>query len=280
MTYEEIISRLDFRGGELPILSELHKKYGPQRKLAWKKYSEGDEAFLAFLEECERERGTEMGYLVLYFYLLFGEHTYEICKKRGIPEKNFIWLMSAYPAVSIINHGQTGKYGLGLPIYRSFMRRYVEAVIFFLVRLEFEVISSPLDFELEGRKIKKGETVLNVHIPRDMPLTEELCEESYRQAKEFFRRHFDIVDPVFVCESWLCDPWLEECLKESSSILNFQRKFKILETTDDADDAIGWIFGKKLDNINDYPEDTTIRRAAKRKLLAGERIGTALGARL
>ena len=99
-------------------------------------------------------------------------------------------------------------------------------------------------------------------------------------TKVFFKKHFDIDSPVFICESWLLDPWLEECLKEGSSILSFRRKFKILEVTDDADDAIGWIFGKKLDNIEDYAEDTTIRRAAKKKLLSGERIGTALGTRL
>ena len=76
------------------------------------------------------------------------------------------------------------------------------------------------------------------------------------------------------------DPWLEECLSENSTILRFQRKYKILEVSDNADSAVGWIFGKKLDDINDYAEDTTIRRAAKKKLLNGERIGTALGARL
>lgn len=280
MTYEEIVSRLDFRGGELPILSELHKKYDPQKELAWKRYCEGDDSFKAYLDECSEKSGFSVGMLNLYFYILFGEHTYEICMSRNIPEENFLWIMRAYAAVSIVNHEKTGEHGLGLPIYRSFMRRYVEAVIFKLGRLEFEVSQSPIAFEIDGRKIAKGDTVLSVHIPKDAAFNEELCEDSYRRAKVFFKKHFDIDSPVFICESWLLDPWLEECLKEGSSILSFRRKFKILEVTDDADDAIGWIFGKKLDNIEDYAEDTTIRRAAKKKLLSGERIGTALGTRL
>ena len=280
MTYEEIISRLEFKGGELPILSEIHNKYSAKRTVAWEKYLAGDESFREYLEVCSKESGFSVGMLNLYFYILFGEHTYGICKSRDIPEENFFGIMNVYPAVSILNFGKAEEYGFSLPIYRSFLRHYVDAEIFFFVRLEFELCPSPLDFEIEGRKIKKGDTVLNVHIPRDMPFTEELCEESYEKAREFFARHFGLENPVFICHSWMCDPWLEECLSESSTILNFQKKYTILQTDDDSDDAIGWIFGNKLDDINDYAEDTSIRRAAKKKLLAGERIGTALGARL
>ena len=280
LKYEEIISHLTFTGGELPILSEIHIKYGARKEEAWERYLAGDDSFKEYLDLCADESGFSIGLLNLYFYLLFGEYTYEECKSRGIPDENFLSIMNAYPAVSILNFNQTKEYGFSLPIYRSFLRRYVGAKLFFLERLEFELCESPLDFEIEGRKVSKGETVLNVHIPRDLPFNEEICEKSYARAKEFFRKHYGIETPVFICHSWMCDPWLEECLSESSAILNFQRKFAILQTDDDSDDAIGWIFGKKLDNINDYAEDTTIRRAAKKKLLEGERIGTALGARL
>ncbi len=280
MNYEQIMSRLKFSGGEEEILSKIREKFKSESDVAWKRYLEGDESFRLYLEECSRESGFSAGMLNLYFYILFGEHTYEECKSHDISDDIFFGIMNVYPAVSVLNFKQANEYGFSLPVYRTFLRRYVGATIYFFERLEFEICPSPLDFEIEGRKVNKGDTVLSIHIPRSLPLTEELCEKSYALAKEFFAKHYKLENPVFICHSWLMDPWLEECLKPESAILNFRKKFKILEVDNDPDNVIGWVFEKKLDNIEDYPEDTSLRRATKKKLLAGERIGVAYGARL
>ena len=280
MNYENFLNELDLNNDELALLSTAHSKCLNDVVQAREYYDKGDEAFGEYLATLSEKKGIDVNILNLYLYLRFCENTYEICASRGISDEDFLEMMSCWRIVSDICYERTGHYGVAQAVYRSWQRRFVNATIFRLGRLEFETIASQWDFEVGGISIKKGDTCISVHIPRNDSFDEEACEAAYERARIFFRKHFGLENVVFVCESWLMDPWLEECLKESSTILSFQKKFKILEVADRPDIAIGWIFGKKLDDINDYAEDTSIRRAAKKKLLAGERIGTALGARL
>ena len=280
MKYENFISKLGFCDEELSALAEADAKCSDVISEAREFYDKGDEAFGEYVASLSEKRGIEVNMLTLYIYLRFCENTYEICRSRNISDDDFLEMMECWKIVSDITRERTGHYGVAQAVYRSWQRRFVDATIFRLGRLEFETISSLWSFEVDGIEVREGDPCISVHIPRKDKFDEASCEASYARAREFFKKHYNLENVVFVCQSWLMDPWLEECLKLDSTILNFQKKYKILEVEDKADVAIGWIFGKKCEDINDYPEDTTIRRAAKKKLLAGERIGTALGARL
>ena len=281
MKYDDFIGKLGFCEEEMSLLSYAQKKC-PAEIISEARtfYNKGDEAFGEYLISLSERLGVDINILNLHIYLCFTENTYELCKARGISDENFLEAMSCWKIVSDICHERTGGYGVAQAVYRSWQRRFVDATIFRLGRLEFETVASTLNFEIDGIEIREGDPVISVHIPRKDRFDEASCEAAYERARKFFKKHFDMDKIVFICHSWLMDPWLCDALAETSTIVNFQKKYKILEVDDNAASAIGWIFGKKLDDINDYPEDTTIRRAAKRKLLAGERIGTALGARL
>ena len=281
MKYDDFIGRLGFCGEELSLLAEAREKCSEETlSEARTFYDKGDEAFGGYLTALSEKLGVDVNILTLYIYLRFSENTYELCKAHGISDEDFLEMMTCWKIVSDICRERTGGYGVAQAVYRSWQRRFVDATIFKLGRLEFETVTSKWNFEVGGIEVREGDPVISVHIPRKAGFDEAACEASYERARKFFKKHYGLSSVVFICESWLIDPWLEECLSDDSTILNFQRKYKKLEVSDAPDIAIGWIFGKKLDNINDYPEDTTIRRAAKRKLLAGERIGVALGARL
>ena len=70
---------------------------------------------------------------------------------------------------------------------------------------------------------------------------------------------------------------LRELLPEGSNILRFQRRFDILRVDENSPAALEWIFPDPKVKPEDFPEDTRLRRAAKRYLLSGGRIGWTLG---
>lgn len=76
---------------------------------------------------------------------------------------------------------------------------------------------------------RRGDAVLDVHIPATGPLDEQAVERSFAQAGEFFPRHFPEFDYAgFTCISWLLDPQLRDCLPPTSNIVRFLDRFRLL----------------------------------------------------
>lgn len=99
--------------------------------------------------------------------------------------------------------------------------------IFRLGRLQYSM--SPADFEIEEVGLRIGDPVLEVHIPRGEPLTEEDCLRSLAQAKPFFGTYYpDFPCDFCVCYSWLLDDTLDPLLGERSNIRRFRALFRPL----------------------------------------------------
>jgi len=79
------------------------------------------------------------------------------------------------------------------------------------------------------------------------------------------------------CDSWLLSPVLEELLPESSRILAFQHRFRILSVDRDNTGAIGWIYPGYREPSGQLPEDTGLQRRMKAFLLSGGKPGWAEG---
>ena len=153
---------------------------------------------------------------------------------------------------------------------------------FALGRFQYEYDRFPVDFTTSaGVKIKKGTKCINFHIPSSgIPLTDDVRLDSYKKAYEFFA---DQRTPegylILKCSSWLLYPRYKEFLFKESNILKFQSDFELYEavTRDDFGDA--WrVFGKYSDSpVEEYPENTKLRRAFKQWLLSGEKTGYGCG---
>ena len=60
-------------------------------------------------------------------------------------------------------------------------------------------------------------------------MTAEACDASFAWAPRFFARHFPEDDyRVATCGSWLLDEQLAEYLPETSNIVQFQRRFRLV----------------------------------------------------
>lgn len=126
-----------------------------------------------------------------------------------------------------------------------------------------------------------GQPYLEVHVPPSGPLIPELCHASYAEAAEFFRKYFGYTEIIFCISSWLLSPDLENLLPASSNILKFAQDFTLLSTRIDTK-------GKSLTNfttfaslpedLNDLPENSSLQRAVKAHLMAGNTLKYGFGA--
>ena len=141
--------------------------------------------------------------------------------------------------------------------------------------------------QFKRRKLRKtmggyaeGSYYIDVHIPGGAPLTPELCVASYAEAAVFFRKRYHMTDIIFGCHSWLLSPELNNILPAKSNILAFAHDYTIWETrTDPTSSAVSFIFNVPAlpADINTLPEDTSLRKALKMHLKAGNSINTAFG---
>lgn len=159
---------------------------------------------------------------------------------------------------------------------------FFEMTRFGFDRLQFELTEFIQDYEKDGKKLKKGDKVINVHIPRSLtPLTKESCDNAYKMAAEFFKK--DITDnPIaFVCHSWLLYPGTLEVFPKKTNTYRFAHEFDVIWATHDKDgeypDTWRLFDMDYTGNIEDYPENTSMRRAFKDYLRNGGKTGEGYG---
>lgn len=155
---------------------------------------------------------------------------------------------------------------------------------FALGRLQFEPAVFKYEITLAGKTIRPGDLVVNVHIPSGKPLRREEYLESYRRACEFFAPLFEDGVTVFYCSSWLLHSSTPEIYPAGSNTPAFAADFTIIPGTEREGRGNLWrVFGTPADAdrpIEEFPEDTSLRRALKARLLRGEPVGSAVGVQL
>ena len=154
---------------------------------------------------------------------------------------------------------------------------------FALGRLQFELsIYNGEDYEKNGKKLTKGDTVIGVHIPRsETPVTKEATDDAYAQAAKFFIDQIPNKQVVFVCHSWLLYTETLEVFPKHSNTYRFIHEFDVTWNSYDKEGVYNdaWrLFDMDFTGkIEDYPENTSMRRAYKKFLLDGGRTGEGFG---
>ena len=119
----------------------------------------------------------------------------------------------------------------------------------------------------------------NTHIPESGPLDPAACDDSFARALALFGARGDGTTRAFVCSSWLLDDQLAAYLPAESNILNFQRRFTLVDSeTSDApldgatqgDHAVAkFIFRRPLAELPAVEPRSTLERALLEHLAAG-----------
>ena len=106
-----------------------------------------------------------------------------------------------------------------------------------------------------------GDTVLDMHIPKDGDFTPDTCRESVAMAEAFFARHFpEITFKGLFCHTWMFTAQLDQFLKPGSHILAFRDEFHRLPVAGSVNYLWKFVFGEAYTREN-APRDTSLRRA-------------------
>lgn len=248
-----------------------------QKDAAWHAYSRAPERFDRLarrtLKSSKRyPRLNPRNYLALA--VCAAALTRQEYRKRGIPDVIFYDTMGDI-RVWCDNYAQKhGKVGLD---NFGWIVNHLRLKLFRLGRLQFQFIKFyyPLFAQksaTDASPYKRGQNALFVHIPQGSPLTEDACDKSFGYARRFFRKRFSEYRPqAFITESWLLGSCNRQLLGEESNIVKFAGRFTIMGERKDVRQTAERIFGYDLpDRVEDYPEDTRLRAAAKRRLLQGD----------
>lgn len=148
---------------------------------------------------------------------------------------------------------------------------------FRLGRLEYEIKPYP-DEEYKGI-VRKGEPVINCHIPSGSPLTQEAVLISLARAFDFYRDYHRSGKLVVICHSWLLYPPHYEVFPRNSNLRGFYDLFEVTHWERDEENRDFWrIFDRFYDESwRDSPADTTLRRNFLRYFEQGGTMGNGHG---
>jgi hypothetical protein len=159
----------------------------------------------------------------------------------------------------------------------SWLKHHMSMQLFRLGRLQFCMGHCHNDYPQYD--LKKGDPVIEVHIPADGALSMEACEESFAMAREFFAKYFPEFEyRYFTCHSWLLDTTLQAYLKEDSNIIRFQKLFTAVESEPSAA-ILRYVFkwNTNARNLKYAPVLSSFAQAIKKAFLAGTQFYETVG---
>lgn len=106
----------------------------------------------------------------------------------------------------------------------EWLARILRSRLFKVGRLQFYLAPAREDIPSYG--IRRGDQVVEIHIPPGGKLSPEAVEESMARGEQFLQTYFpDYEYRYYTCHSWLLDGKLREYLPENSNILRFADRF-------------------------------------------------------
>lgn len=118
--------------------------------------------------------------------------------------------------------------------------------------------------------LRPGEDMLSFHIPRGVDISPETVKSQFllgrKIARERFPEHkgFDIHG-----STWLFDPSLNEIVRPDSKIAQLMALFCRYPLKSDGSSVFLFVFDGKPADLNDLPEDSSLRRGLKKMYLEG-----------
>lgn len=231
--------------------------------------NKGMEAYESIDAFCGRECN---GLKALAVYLMSALHTKEIYQERGIDLDIYIKTMKMFTRFVNEYMNSYGEYGFdrGFWVYRILSVNLMR-----IGELEYEMYHMNKDYD---GYLRKGDSVLSVHIPSDAALTKTSLSESYSRADEFFKECFpDYVYKYFYTHTWLLSPELKKLLPETSKILLFQSDYEIISVNEEDNSFMQWVYKRNYEDYAELPEETSLQRNIKVHLMTGGKIGSGAG---
>jgi hypothetical protein len=208
-----------------------------------------------------------------YFYLfaILYESTCEFLRADGCPLDVIELTMSVMARHVLVHERRRGSIGFEpgwwlLPILRGEMIQ-VGSLQFHRVNLGVGNLSpEPWYSNEESRNLgvgfRRGDPSVGIHIPYGTALAPHELDLTFANAREVLGAMWPVTQRrLATCQSWLLDAQLTDFLDPASNIVQFQRRFTLLDGWYDNDEeTIGFIFQQSGVALDELPRDTSLQR--------------------
>lgn len=230
--------------------------------------------YIDMLAEIAKKHNQNRYVTDMLFLLLATKPLRYIYHQQGLPEEIFWDSVKdlKYKLIECKNmHNIWGTFVL------AWFRGFYKLNLFSLGRLEFEKFIIGYDYK---DLVKKGDFVLNCHIPSSGPLTPELVDDSLKRAYEFFG--YNGKPMVVYCHSWMLFPEIyKNVFPKGSNLSKFYERFDVLEdkATDDFENRNLWriFYKEKLEDITPDDLNTSLTKNLYTFLKNGGNMGIGEG---
>lgn len=195
----------------------------------------------------------------MIFYLCLVPALYDKYLARGISEEIFRDSMLDLRCKLFECYRLYGIWGSFVAVWFA---RFFNFTLYGIGRLEFAPYSCDFDFSYDGGQIKKGDPVIDVHIPSRGRLPHFEVIDSYKRAYDFFKNTLKIDAKAFVCESWMLFPEHEKIIPEAENIMAFYRDYTIVHKGlyPEGDDLWRIFYCFVKDNYDMIPRKTYLQK--------------------
>ena len=228
---------------------------------------------------CTQKNGLPNYTVHLLFYICQTPHAKALYEKQGLSMQIYKDTFMDFKYKLFECHDRHGIWGN--QELKHWNGRFFDLTRFALGRLQFETreFMAETEYVKDGRCVKPGDLVVNIHIPSGGPLTEAEVRDSLAQAHAFYKHLFPDQVTIFVCRSWMLCPAHREFLPEKSNIRKFMDLFDIFHFREDKLFRDWWrIFYMEYNNNPDeMPRKTGLQRAYVNMVKAGHIPGMGFG---
>ena len=210
----------------------------------------------------------------LFSVLYLSEALSEQYAKKGIPEEILLDTLSDIVSWFCIWSELKGGFYMG---ETGWLKNHLSMNLFQLGRLQFAFGKS--EHDIPEKNIRKGDAVIEVHIPWAGSFQKEECMASVEKAKAFFQEFYpEYSYCAFTCHSWLLDETLKNLLKPESNILSFQAMFEVFHP-EEAYDILKYVLNwdATKENAHLYAASSSLAKKAQEWVADGKKFYVPLG---
>ena len=234
------------------------------------------EARLSSIREAAQQQDIPTETAELLFFLMCMKHLKTLYDHFGLPERYYAGVASDLRSKLNECFAVKGIWGSFVALWFA---GFFAMTRFVIGRLQYEIIQMPGYMSPDGKHCFHGQTAVNMHIPSGRPLLAEEVSASMAEAALFFAKDFPEGKILFHCSSWLLYPGNYQMLPETSGIRRFMDLFTIIRVDVHSDRHDLWrLFDTMaVDDLDQLPQNTSLRRSYVQWLKEGKPVGSAVG---
>ncbi len=233
------------------------------------------------LDAFAKKTGTSKYSCWMLLLLLGAEKAKVLYDKRGVTDDVFYDTFSDLKYKTLECMEEHGEWGTFVAFWYGlfFTCRIIKFGRFEYEDGEFEMMNP---YELGNIKITNGTPLKGIHIPSSgEPFTLEDRIKSYKMAYDFYTKETGLDHLYCDCGSWLLFPDYRDVFPEGGCARDFMEDFDIIRRRENKNgefhDAWRVFGGAHRLPVEEYPENTRMRRNFKKYMLDGGAHGEGIG---